>query len=56
MTDERVFVGGLMRCCTGTLARVLESQTEPTKEGTVLPCDHCDESMIFTDGAWRWKS
>lgn len=46
-----VRIGGLMRCCTGTLAEY----GGPEDEGTVLPCKWCSSSMIVRDGAWEWN-
>ncbi len=53
---ERLNPGGLMRCCTGTfLEKRKDFQKSPAKEGDVLPCQHCDQSLIFRAGAWEWN-
>lgn len=45
-----------MRCCYPvTLTRRVQEGGPPT-EGEVLACDYCPESMIYLDGAWRWKT
>jgi len=56
----RYRVGGLMRCCTLTLAMAYDPG-EPAVdevqavEGAVLPCRYCSSSMIFREGAWEWN-
>lgn len=57
MAEYKVFHGGLMRCCLATLDEHMQAAEEPPKEGDVLPCKYHpdDNSMIFTDGAWRWN-
>lgn len=50
--------GGLVRCCTLTLAMAydladrLEARPNET-EGAKLPCRHCSTTMVFHDGAWE---
>ena len=46
--------GGLMRCCTATLAK--RAKQGPPDEDEVLPCDHCADTMRYTNGAWRWDT
>lgn len=46
-----VRIGGLLRCCTGTL----HAYDGPEDEETVLPCQWCSSSMIVRDGAWEWN-
>lgn len=46
-----VRIGGLMRCCTETL-RV---SAEWAKEGQVVACLYCPDSMRLRDGAWEWN-
>lgn len=58
MIQERVKIGGLMRCCTQTLAEYLQNATEPSKEGQTLDCKHeqaGNAQMIFRNGAWEWN-
>lgn len=52
--------GGLTRCCLLTLGRRhgatdLEGDLLHGEEGEILPCDYCNSSMIFTEGAWEWN-
>lgn len=55
---ERVFIGGLYRCCTETL----RERTAPGVDGERQPCKHCDSGAVFesqvladgTTGFWRW--
>lgn len=44
-------IGGVMRCCSGTL----DEYTGPDEEGAVLPCKYCSSSLRFRDGAWEWN-
>jgi len=47
---SRMRIGGLYRCCTGTI----DLDKGPDEEGRVLPCLYCSSSVIFRDGAWEW--
>jgi hypothetical protein len=56
---DQVRIGGLMRCCTGTIGEYY--QDDPAKraaEGEKLKCRYSDSpdhgNMIFRDGAWEW--
>jgi hypothetical protein len=52
---ERLRPGGLMRCCTATLAEHIEVGG-PVAVGDILPCKHCSSSMrIAADGVWEWN-
>lgn len=51
--DTQVDHGGLMRCCLETLHSKLGRDV---LNGDILPCNHCNESMILVDGVWRWNS
>ena len=53
MTETRVAIGGLMRCCLGSLNRLAEDDPE-VSEGDILGCDYCKSSMILEGGRWRW--
>jgi hypothetical protein len=48
--------GGLMRCCTGTLSRIMltrwEADVSDGEDGEVIGCDHCSSSMIRAGGIW----
>lgn len=50
MTSIPVRIGGLMRCCTGTL----DEYNGPEEEGASLKCKWCSCWMIVKDGAWQW--
>lgn len=56
--DYRYKPGGLMRCCTLTLAMAydladrLEARPREIK-GEKLPCRHCSTTMVFVEGAWE---
>jgi hypothetical protein len=47
---KRIRSGGLMRCCTSTIAR----HSGPETEGTTLSCDTCAAPMVIKAGAWEW--
>lgn len=61
--DEQTYQvrqGGLMRCCLLTLGRRhsatdLEGDLLHGEEGEILPCNYCNSSMVFTQGAWEWN-
>jgi len=53
ITKPRLFIGGLMRCCTETWDEKVENV--PQEEGQIIPCNWCESSMIFKDGTWRWN-
>lgn len=51
----KVLIGGLMRCCTGTLSEYVHDHPyEVPEEGATLPCQHCSSRMVVRDGAWQW--
>lgn len=48
-------IGGLLRCCTQSLADAMAEATEEPKEGDHVDCKWCKgEGMRFRDGAWEW--
>lgn len=58
MIQERVRTGGLMRCCTMTLAEYLEGAEGPSEEGQVMDCKYehpGNSNLIFRHGAWEWN-
>lgn len=50
----KIYIGGLMRCCTQTLREAMAKATELPKEGDTLSCQWCKNGMVYTDG-WRWS-
>lgn len=56
--EVRVRIGGLMRCCTGTLADyVIANPTAPVTEGQTLQCRHTSDPthrMITRNAHWEW--
>jgi hypothetical protein len=53
---DRVKPGGLMRCCTKTLDGFYPGgPARKAREGEVLPCRWCANSMIFSGGFWQWN-
>ena len=52
---EKVYIGGLMRCCTQTLNEVREEKTDTPQEGDEIPCAYCKSSMIWKGDGWHWK-
>lgn len=60
MTDKpeppRVFIGGLFRCCTGTLDELYEAGQLKQEEGETITCKYCKRpTMVYRDGAYRWS-
>ncbi len=58
MAGMRVAIGGLMRCCTGTLNNLALVEAAATYErGQVIPCEHCTATMIVGPDDWiiRWN-
>lgn len=57
--DTRLAIGGLMRCCTGSLGDWIRSSDKPIKVGEVVFCKYeaaNPTSMILgEDGVWRWN-
>lgn len=58
-TDTRIAIGGLMRCCTGTLGDWIRGRKLPVAVGEVVFCKYeaaNPTSMILgEDGVWRWN-
>lgn len=54
MSKERLAIGGLMRCCTGTWDKAIQERPDGHTDGDELPCEHCDSRMVRTEGVWRW--
>lgn len=44
-----------MRCCLLTLHGQPPAVLTLAVQGSVVFCDHCSESMIFSEGAWEWN-
>jgi len=55
---DRVNTGGLMRCCTSTLAELYpDGPAKVATQGQTLQCKYTNDpvhQMIFEDGVWRW--
>lgn len=51
-------IGGLMRCCLGSLdlqmAVRMEDGKDAPQEGETLRTECCNTPLIFRDGAWEW--
>lgn len=48
-----LLIGGVMRCCSHTLANALVQEAE----GETLQCKYTDDplhSLIFRNGCWEW--
>lgn len=57
--NDRVRIGGLMRCCLETLQTAsLASRDNPVEpqEGDRLPCKYCRAEMVYRNAAWEWNS
>lgn len=49
---RRIRVGGLLRCCIGTVAEC----DDESDIGTILHCKYCKDGMVVVakDGVWEW--
>lgn len=57
--NDRVRIGGLMRCCTETIGDLYpDGPAQVAIEGQQLSCKYNpkmqNHRMIFHDGAWEW--
>lgn len=53
--DVRCRPGGLMRCCTQTLAEKADADLLKQEEGETVTCLYCHkETMVFRNGAYEW--
>lgn len=58
MIEEKIFQGGLMRCCIQTLVEYQEQKDTPSGEGETLDCrfeKEGNKNMVFMGGAWKWN-
>ena len=53
MSEQRVRLGGLMRCCIESITG--ENSASPA-EGDTLQCGWCSSEVRFRDGAWEWAA
>ncbi len=54
--DEKVYQGGLMRCCTATLDEVRSEATDTPRKDDVINCKWCSSSMIWRGDGWHWNN
>lgn len=50
MSEKRIRIGGLFRCCIATL----QEDAPEDVEGAVHECRNCKAKTVFRDGAWEW--
>lgn len=58
ISDYKVHIGGLFRCCLASLSNQLEIVSEPLPEGTVITCEYCKSTeggMILEGDTFRWN-
>lgn len=50
-------IGGMLRCTALSLDdyQVEKPQEQNDKEGDIVQCKWCSQSVIFRDGAWEWN-
>lgn len=53
MAEPRIRIGGLMRCC---IQSIQEYEDVAPADDDWLQCAHCNEALIYRDGAWEWAS
>ena len=58
-TETRVNIGGLMRCCTGTLDKIAtETPDAEYANGAIIQCMYTgnpSHSMVLRKGVWHWN-
>ena len=60
ITNYRIRIGGLMRCCTSSVNDAMADAEVAPKEGDTLRCKWAKDDpedlhrMIFHNGAWEW--
>ena len=60
MSDEKgnghglfMHIGGMMRCCAGSLEEYMDDGTLPTELKSEVKCKYCKEDMYLDDdGVW----
>lgn len=55
--NDRVRIGGLMRCCMETLqlaAIAAKDNPVESREGDRLACRYCRAEMVYRNAAWEW--
>lgn len=55
MLTEKLYIGGLMRCCLGTWEDERGGKTDKPQEGDVIECKYCDGKIVYQGDGWRWK-
>lgn len=58
-TNDRVHIGGLMRCCLDTIDDLYpDGPAKVAREGQELHCKYAPDDdthkMIFRHGCWQW--
>jgi hypothetical protein len=55
--NDKVRIGGLMRCCMATISEYCADPSSPAgKEGDTLPCKWCRTVMRHDGLAWEWHA
>ena len=52
---DKIYIGGLLRCCIATIQEIRAEATEPPKDGELLTCKYCSESIRWDKDGWRWN-
>ena len=55
LMDEKIYPGGLMRCCIESLVSVSEGKTDAPQDGDEVACQYCTGSMVWRGDGWRWN-
>lgn len=57
--DTKIAIGGLMRCCTATIAAYVEAHKDDDEVvDQILDCTYEEPGnarIILEDGVWRWN-
>lgn len=54
MSNLRIRMGGLLRCCIDTLYAMHDDGTLDAADEAGARCRWCPGEMRFVDGAWEW--
>lgn len=55
MINEKIYVGGLMRCCLQSIGDARDDATDEPQEGDIIECKHCCGEIEYRGDGWHWK-
>lgn len=54
LKKEQLRIGDVLRCCAESWYSAMEKRDFNAKDGDIIDCKWCKESLIFDRDAWRW--